>query len=94
MNINMTPFIAIWACIAAAAIILGLYRRFLTRNEDDYVHVAEGEANRIPQQIALAQRLDSIDRWERILIAATVIVGVVIGAAYLYELWDQSSRLS
>ncbi len=94
MNMNMIPFLAIWACIAAAAIGLALYRRLLTRNEDDYVHVAEGEASRIPQQLALAQKLDVIDRWEKILISAAVIIGILIGAAYLYQLWNQSSQLS
>ncbi len=84
---NITPLFVIWACIAAAAAGLALYRKFVTRNEDDYIHVADGEARAIPQQVAVAQKLDVIDRWERILMIVAIAGGVLLGLAYLYQLW-------
>lgn len=89
---NITPFFVIWACIAAGAAGLALYRKLITRNEDDYIHVAEGEAKAIPQQMAVAQKLDVIDRWEKLLMIVTVAGGVVLGLAYLYQLWLDSQR--
>jgi hypothetical protein len=89
---NITPLFVIWACIALAAAGLALYRKYVTRNEDDYIHVAEGEAKAIPQQMEVAQKLDVIDRWERILMIVAVAGGVLLGLAYLYQLWEQSQK--
>ena len=91
---NLMPYTVVWACIAGAAIVIALYRKFITRNEDDYIHVAEGEAKAIPNQIAMAQKLDAIDRWEKILLITAAATGVALGAAYIYHLWVASSTLS
>lgn len=89
---TLTPFAVIWACLAAVVIGLALYRKAVTRNEDDYVHVAEGEAKLIPQQIATAQRIEAIDHWQKILITVAAIAGLVLAAAYLYQLWLDSQK--
>lgn len=91
---NLMPYTVVWACIAGAAILIALYRKFITRNEDDYIHVAEGEAKAIPNQIAMAQKLDVIDRWEKILLITAAATGVALGAAYIYNLWVASSTIS
>jgi len=89
---NIMPFVVIWACIAAAALGLALYRKMVTRNEDDYLHVAEGEAKMIPAQIATAQKIEAIDRWEKILMILAIAGGVLLGAAYLYQMWIASQK--
>ena len=89
---NLMPFAVIWACLAMAVIVLALYRKLVTRNEDDYVHVADGEAKLIPLQIATARKLDVIDHWEKILMIVAVIAGALLGAAYLYQLWIESQK--
>lgn len=94
MHVNLTPYVVIWACIACGAALLALYRRFITRNEDDYIHVAEGEAQAIPQQVAMAQKLDVIDRWEKILLIVAAVTGVALGCAYIYQLWIASQSLT
>jgi hypothetical protein len=91
---NLTLYTVIWSCIAGAAILLALYRKLITRNEDDYLHVADGEAKAIPQQVAMAQRLDMIDRWEKILLIAATVTGLALGGAYIYHLWVASQTLS
>ena len=90
---NIMPFVVIWAFVALAALALALYRKLITRHEDDYVHVADSEASIIPQQIAIAHKLDVIDRWGKILIIATVIGGVLLVAAYSWQLWRESMQL-
>ena len=67
-HMSLTLFLVLWACVAFAAIGLALYRKLLARNEDDYIHVGEGTDKMVQQQTALAQRLEVIDRWEKILI--------------------------
>jgi len=89
---NLTPFLVIWACLACAAIGMALYRRLLARNEDDYIHVGEGSDKIVQQQTALAQRLEVIESWERILIIVAAISAVLLGAAYVYEYWRASQQ--
>jgi hypothetical protein len=89
---NIMPFFVIWACLAGALLLLAAYRKFVTRNEDDYIHVAEGEAKIIPQQIEMAKKLDTLDRWGKILTIVTAVYSVLLGAAYLYKLWEDSSK--
>ena len=89
---NLMPFAVIWACLAMAVLGLALYRKLVTRNEDDYVHVADGEAKLIPQQVATAHTLDVIDHWEKILMIVAVVAGVLLGAAYLYQFWIASLK--
>jgi hypothetical protein len=87
---SMTPFLILWACVACAAIGIALYRKLLTRNEDDYIHVGEGTEKLVQQQTALAQRLEAVERWEKILIIVAAVGGVLLAAAYIYLYWRES----
>jgi hypothetical protein len=42
----------------------------------------------------MAQRLDMIDRWEKILLIAATVTGLALGGAYIYHLWVASQTLS
>jgi hypothetical protein len=87
---TIVPFAVAWVCLVAGVIGLAGYRKLITRHEDDYLHVDEAEAKAIPGQIATAHKLDTIDRWEKLLLIVTVATGVVLGAVYLYQLWQRS----
>ena len=71
---------------------LALYRKFVALHENDLIHVSEGESKMIPQQIEMAQRLDLIDRWGKILTVVAAAGGLVLGGVYLYLLWQESLR--
>ncbi len=87
---TMTPFLILWACVACGAIGIALYRKLLTRNEDDYIHVGEGAEKIVQQQTALAQRLEAVERWEKILIIVAAVGAVLLAAAYIYQYWRDS----
>jgi hypothetical protein len=87
---TIVPFAAAWACLLVGVIGLAAYRKMIALREDDYLHVSEGEAKIIPQQIATAHKLDVVDHWGKILTITTVATGVVLAAVYLYILWQQS----
>jgi|GraSoiStandDraft_35_1057300.scaffolds.fasta_scaffold552814_1 hypothetical protein len=89
---TLTPFALIWAALVVATIGLGLYRKLVASHEDDYIHVSEGESKLVAQQVAVAQKLDVLDRWARILIITSAVTGVLLGIAYLYKLWVDSSK--
>jgi hypothetical protein len=54
----------------------------ISREEDDSLHVMHGT---LTQQTTVAQKLDAIDKWGKILTVVTVIFGLLLAAAYVYS---------
>jgi hypothetical protein len=94
MNLNLMPIAIGWALIAVLTAGLALYRKLLTHHEDDYLHVHEGEARIVSQQFQLAHKVDAVDKWGKILTVVTAILGAAIAAAYLYQGYVQSLKLT
>ncbi len=92
MNMNLMPFGATWIALACAVLILAIYRRRLTSQEDDTLHVSDGESARIPQQAAAAHRIEVVDRWGKTLTVIGAVYGLLLGAAYFYQYWVESSQ--
>jgi hypothetical protein len=91
---NLIPYIAIWSIFGLAVLVLAIYRKVLTfHGDDEFVHLAAGEQQLIPQQVARARKLDVIDRWGKSLTVFTVASGLAIVAVVLYEAWQASLLL-
>jgi hypothetical protein len=41
----------------------------------------------------MAQKLDNIDKWGKILTIAAVVYGVVLGGMYVYQSWVQNTNI-
>ena len=81
----------VWAALTLVVIGLALYRKWEAHfHEDDLVHLAEGEAKFIPEQIAATRLLDRIDSWGKTLTIVDVVFGVTLFAVFLYNAWQQS----
>jgi hypothetical protein len=89
---SIVPFAVIWACLVMIVLGLAAYRKMVSLHEDDFIHVAEGEAKAIPQQIAVAHKLEVLDHWGKILTIVAAVSGLLLGCVYLYMLWQQSLR--
>jgi len=94
MNLNLTPIVVVWACIAIVTAGLALYRKLITLHEDDYLHVHEGEARIVSQQFQIAHKVDSIDRWGKLLTVVTAVLGAAIACVYLYQGYLASLKLT
>lgn len=81
---NMIPLVVSWAVLATAVLALAFYRRAIANKEDDYLHVSTDVAS---QQIALAKKLEVIDKWGKILTIAAAVFGLIILALFLYNGW-------
>ena len=91
----MMPFaIVIWLALTSAVIGLAVYRKLVTRNEDDFLHVSEGDGARVAQQAALAGRLDAVDRWGKTLTVIAVSIGAILAAVTVYQTWVGSFKIN
>ncbi len=90
---NMTPIVMIWVVLGMATLGLALYRKLISANEEDLVHLADGEERQIPEQVTLAHKLEAIDRWGKILTIVTLALGVAIGIAYMYQAWNNPASV-
>jgi hypothetical protein len=81
------PFVVLWVVLAAAVIALIIYRRIVSAGEDDMIHVSDAGASIASHQVSVAQKLDQIDKWGKMLTVITVAYGVILGAVYMYQSW-------
>jgi hypothetical protein len=81
----------LWAILTLLVIGLALFRKFTAHfDEDDLVHLADGEANLIPKQLAVANKLDRIDSWGKTLTVVAGLFGLVLVSIMLFTAWQQS----
>jgi len=78
----------LFASFGVMTAALAIYRKLLSMKEDDYIHVGPGEEKLIPQQLAMAEKMAKIDRWGEVLTVVTVAFGLILGAAYLYHVFQ------
>ena len=62
-------------------IALFIWRKIVAGKEDDSIHVSVGS---LTQQTDLAQKLDQIDKWGKIMTVIAVVLGILVAAAYVY----------
>jgi hypothetical protein len=92
MNTNLTPFVVIWAFLGATTLGLALYRKLLSLREDDYIHVADSQTKLVSEQFTLARKMDAIDKWGKSITVLTLVAGLAIAGAYLYQGYLESLK--
>ena len=83
-NIHLLPYAVSWGVLAIVVLTLILYRRSITSHEDDSIHL---EGSGPAEQVALAHRLNVVDRWGKALTVLTVVFGLVLAGIYMYQVW-------
>lgn len=90
---NVTGVVWIWVILGIVTLGLALYRRLASNREEDTVALGPGEEGRIPQQVALAERLRTIDRWGVSLTIITAVLGLCLAGAFLYQAWQDPTSV-
>jgi hypothetical protein len=90
MNVNLLPFTILWVILATIVIGVLMYRWWISRDEDDSLHVMESETGVVSRQAAMAQKLESIDRWGKVLTVVALVYGLLLGLVYLYKAYIAS----
>ena len=70
---SVTVYLWFWALLAIGVLALALFRQLLTRGECIILHVRNAEASMVEHQVALARKLDFVERWGKRL---TLILGL------------------
>jgi hypothetical protein len=68
-------------------------RKWVSRREDDNVHLADFEAPRVQQQASVATVLSRLDRWGKSLTAILLLYGLALIARVLYMGLVDSSQM-
>jgi len=87
MLLDLRPFLILWSIVIAALIVVSFWRRTVAVQEDPALHLGTAHAGTAAQQIALAKKLGQIDKWVKVLSVTAIVLGVLLGAAYLYKGW-------
>jgi hypothetical protein len=88
---NVYPLVVSWAVLATVVLGLAIYRNVLSRREDDYIHL-DSKIER--KQQAMAQKLQAIDKWGKLLTIVAAIFSLVLFAVFLYNGWNESGRIA
>jgi hypothetical protein len=88
------PHLVIWLILTLIVISLAIYRRKISSQVDETLHVLDAEAQAIPTQEIVAKKLVVVDRWGKILTVISVLYLLGMAAAYFYSSFqDQSIKL-
>lgn len=84
---NLMPFAVFWGVLALIVLALIVIRRKTAVGEDATLHVMEGDARMIPHQREMAQKLEVIDKWGKLLTVITVVFGLILAVLWVYQSW-------
>jgi len=91
---SLIPFLILWVAMALTVLALFVWRKMVTRDEDDNLHVLDGgAAQKTATQLAVAEKLDLIDKWGKIITVVALVFGVILGGLFVYQSWIQNSHL-
>jgi uncharacterized membrane protein len=87
MHLDLRPFVALWLLVIAAVIVVAFRRRSVALQEDPALHLGTAHEGTAAHQIAVAKKLEQIDKWMKLLTVIAVVFGVLLAAAALYKGW-------
>jgi hypothetical protein len=85
-------FLSSWGVLALIVLILAAYRSQLGRQEDDQIHMSSLDAGAVSHQAEVAHKIDSIEKWGKMLTVLLVLYGLVLGGWYLRFLWEATNK--
>ena len=90
MNFNLLPFAVLWMALALVVIGLIAYRKWIAKDEDDSLHIADSEMGMVSRQVVVANKLEVVDRWGKALTVVALVYGLAVAAIYLLQNWRAS----
>lgn len=91
---NLMPFAIAWAVLGIVVLILALMRKSAAAHEDDSIHLSVGSgATAVSEQVNTAKKLETIDKWGKILTIVLAVSGLALVVMYGLAVWEASSKV-
>jgi len=87
MHVDLHPFLILWLVVIAGVVVLVFRRRSVALQEDPALHLGMAHASTAAEQVAVAKKLEQIDKWVKLLIIIAIAFGILLAAAALYKAW-------
>jgi len=71
--------------LVLASLGMFAYRKFVTRGEDELVHLGSGSVQHSARQEAMAKTLTQLDMITKTLVIVTVVYGIGLAAIMIYS---------
>ena len=71
--------------LVLATLAMFAYRKFVSRDTDELVHLGEGSVQASAKQVAYDKTVSQVDKIVKVLIIATVVYGIALGAFMIYQ---------
>jgi hypothetical protein len=91
---NLYPLLMLWSGLLLATVGVTVWRWNASHKEDDHLHFMDNETHLVAEQVATARRLTALDRWRRVLLIATLVVGIALAGAHMYRVWLEGAGLA
>ncbi len=90
---KLIPYAIAWSVLAVIVAVLAILRRGVASHEDDTIHLSGGGAPAMAEeQLAIAKKLATLDRWGKILTVLLAISGLALGIWYGLMVWEATSK--
>lgn len=91
--LTMTMLVSIWSGLFFVVLTLAGLRKWVSRHEDDAVHLTDSEVELVRHQACVASFLSRLDRWGKVLTVVVLLYGLAILARVFYVTWVQGLQL-
>jgi len=87
----MIPMTVLWGLMAVSVAVLAVMRKMAAKGESDVLHPDDKAFE--DRQMSIAQRLEKIDHWGKIVTVVTVVYGLCVLSVHLYNVWLQGQTV-
>ena len=92
MNINLTPFVVLGALLLMSVAAMAIWRKVVAQTEDDNLHVLDPNPH-MAQQMTVAQKLEFIDKWGKLLTIITVAYLILVSGLFIWKQFTVGGNL-
>ena len=68
-----------------ATLAMVAYRKYISRDTDELVHLGEGSVQASAKQVAYDKSVSQVDKITKLLMIVTILYGVALGAFMIYQ---------
>jgi hypothetical protein len=80
---TLSMLIWVWRGLLLTVVVLAVVRKWVSRREDDTLHLSDFEGNLVRQQTSIATTLNQVDRWGKFLTLTVLLYGLALAAGIM-----------